>query len=276
MKKPWIGIDMGHKIYKVEKLDTQENYSQKVKIGGNLVPKLEKGGLIRSMTVKIPFFIISEITNFSTSPNISDKNQEVYVFQNEKNKKSCELDAKLTATVNNYYEEVYCSLVSSNLYDQRMLLEFSSQQNKDNIEEEWIEKSLWIPIHKIQSKKEIKEGIHNYIVAKLPIEIGRYKGEISLREKVVFKEKVIGIREISQDLILTKNEIVFSNKIRTGHNIVTVKKGNLHVEGYISQRIEYIVEQSASHNNMYQLIQNIVLELIIQVIQEQDVRVRII
>ncbi|MFE7377482.1 BC_2427 family protein [Bacillus cereus] len=276
MKKPWIGIDMGHKIYKVEKLDTQENYSQKVKVEGNLVPKLEKGGVIRSMTVKIPFFIISEITNFSTSPNISDKNQEVYVFQNEKNKKSCELDAKLTATVNNYYEEVYCSLVSSNLYDQRMLLELSSQQNKDNIEEEWIEKSLWIPIHKIQSKKEIKEGIHNYIVAKLPIEIGRYKGEISLREKVVFKEKVIGIREISQDIILTKNEIVFSNKIRTRHDIVTVKKGNLHVEGYISQRIEYIVEQSASHNNMYQLIQNIVLELIIQVIQEQDVRVRII
>ncbi|WP_434163677.1 hypothetical protein [Bacillus thuringiensis] len=44
MKKPWIGIDMGHKIYKVEKLDTQENYSQKVKIEGNLVPKLEKRG----------------------------------------------------------------------------------------------------------------------------------------------------------------------------------------------------------------------------------------
>lgn len=29
----------------------------------------------------------------------------------------------------------------------------------------------------------------NFITAKLPIEIGRYKGEISLREKVVFKEK---------------------------------------------------------------------------------------
>ena len=31
--------------------------------------------------------------------------------------------------------------------------------------------------------------VNNFITAKLPIEIGRYKGEISLREKVVFKEK---------------------------------------------------------------------------------------
>ncbi|PGQ15824.1 hypothetical protein COA05_28705, partial [Bacillus thuringiensis] len=37
----------------------------------------------------------------------------------------------------------------------------------------------------------------------------------------------------------------------------------------------YISEQSTLHDNEHQLIQNIVLELIIQVIQEQEVQVRI-
>ncbi|HDR8032363.1 DUF7852 domain-containing protein, partial [Bacillus cereus group sp. BceL107] len=52
-------------------------------------------------------------------------------------------------------------------------------------------------------------------------------------------------------------------------------KGSLLVEGYIYQCIEYISEQSKLHDNEHQLIQNIVLELIIQVIQEQEVQVRI-
>ena len=52
----------------------------------------------------------------------------------------------------------------------------------------------------------------NFITAKLPIEIGRYKGEISLREKVVFKEKVIGIKEVEQEIILTKPNFYTKSK----------------------------------------------------------------
>ena len=96
-----------------------------------------------------------------------------------------------------------------------------------------------------------------------------------MREKVVFKEKVIGIKEVEQEIILTKTEFLIPKVKKNEQNTLTVEKGSLLVEGYIYQCIEYISEQSKLHDNEHQLIQNIVLELIIQVIQEQEVQVRI-
>ncbi len=148
-------------------------------------------------------------------------------------------------------------------------------KKKGNKEENKVEASSWIPIHSIILESENGEDVNNFITAKLPIEIGRYKGEISLREKVVFKEKVIGIKEVEQEIILTKTEFLIPKVKKNGQNTLTVEKGSLLVEGYIYQCIQYISEQSTLHDNEHQLIQNIVLELIIQVIQEQEVQVRI-
>lgn len=270
MNKPWIGKGIWN-----EKQDTHDNPCEKRKKRDNLVPELAIATSVRSMIVKTPFSIISEVSSFLKFPNISRKNQEVFVFHNETNTECRELDAKLLTTVHHYHGEAYCSLVSSNLYEKRVLLEFPSQKAKGGIEENRIETSSWVPIHSMILEKEREGELNNYITAKLPIEIGRYKTEISLREMVVFKEKVIRIKEVSQKIILTKNKILFPKTIKTGQNPVTVEKGNLLVEGYIFQCIEYIIGQSTSRDSVYQLMQNIVLELIIQVLQEQDVRVKI-
>ena len=85
---------------------------------------------------------------------------------------------------------------------------------------------------------------------------------------------MIGIKEVEQEIILTKPNFNTKGK-KNEQNTLTVEKGSLLVEGYIYQCIEYISEQSKLHDNEHQLIQNIVLELIIQVIQEQEVQVRI-
>ncbi|MGG0722399.1 BC_2427 family protein [Bacillus mycoides] len=230
---------------------------------------------VRSIIVKTPFSIISDVTSFIKFPNINVKKQEAFVFRNEKDARGRELDAKLLTTVQHYHGEVNCNLVSSNLHEKRVLLEFSNQKVKGNMEENWIGTSSWIPIHGIILEKEEEADVNNYITGKLPIEIGRYKGEISLQEKVVFKEKVIGIREVSQEIILTKKEFLLPKIIKKGHNPSIIEKGSLFVEGYIFQCIEFISEQSTSHDKLYQLMQNIVLELTIQLLQEQEVRVRI-
>ncbi|MGG0456430.1 BC_2427 family protein, partial [Bacillus mycoides] len=230
---------------------------------------------VRSIVVKTPFSIISDVTSFIKFPNINVKKQEAFVFRNEKDARGRELDAKLLTTVQHYHGEVNCNLVSSNLHEKRVLLEFSNQKVKGNMEENWVGTSSWIPIHGIILEKEDEADINNYITGKLPIEIGRYKGEISLREKVVFKEKVIGIKEVSQEIILTKKEFLLPKIIKKGHNPSIIEKGSLLVEGYIFQCIEFISEQSTSHDKLYQLMQNIVLELTIQLLQEQEVRVRI-
>ncbi|MED3201673.1 BC_2427 family protein [Bacillus toyonensis] len=231
--------------------------------------------LVRSKVVKTPFSIISDVTSFIKFPNMNVKNQEVFVFRNQKDERGRELDTKLLTTVQHYQGEVNCNLVSSNLYEKRVLLELSNQKIKSNMEENWVGTSSWIPIHGIILDKEDEGGVNNYIPAKLPIEIGKYKGEINLREKVVFKEKVIEIKEVSQEIILTKKEFLLPKIIRKGNNPSKIEKGNLLVEGYIFQCIEFISERSTPHDNAYQLIQNLVLELTVQLLQEQEVWVRI-
>ncbi|MCU4787401.1 hypothetical protein OCF11_23835 [Bacillus cereus] len=275
MNKPWMGKGMGHKIYKVKERNIHDNLNRKVKKEEELISKSGIGSSVHSMIVKSPFSIISEVSNFKRSPNVNEKSQEKFEFRNEENTGCHELEAKLLSTVHHYYGEVYCSLVSSNLHEKRVLLEYPIHQAKGTIEDDEIETALWVPIHSMKLDMEKEEELNNYITAKLPVEIGKYKTEIGIRETVVFKEKIIGIKEVSQEIVLTKNEILLPPKIKTGQNSVIDGKGSLLVEGYIFQRIEYIIEENTSCENVYQLMQNIVLELVVQVLQEQEVRVKI-
>ncbi|UYO17908.1 BC_2427 family protein [Bacillus sp. 41-22] len=265
-----IGLEKVEVANESEK-KSEETESKRESIG--LGSKIETS--VHSMVVKTPFSIISEVSSFKVFPKINVKNQDAFVFRNEKDAEGRELDSKLLTTVQQYHSEAYCKLVSLNLHEKRVLVELYNQKVKGNNEENKVETSSWIPIHSIILESENGGAVSNYITARLPIEIGRYKGEISLREKVVFTEKVIGIKEVEQEIILTKTEFLVPKVKKNGQNKFTVEKGSLLVEGYIYQCIEYISEQSTFHDNVYQLVQNIVLELIIQVIQEQEVQVRI-
>ncbi|MEI5923919.1 BC_2427 family protein [Bacillus albus] len=257
----------------VSEVKKKEEVSEVKKENATSKSRIESS--VRSMVVKTPFSIISEVSSFKIFPKINIKNQEEFVFQNEKDVGRHELDSKLLTTVQQYHSEAYCEIVSFNLHEKRVLMELYNKKVIGNIEENKVETSSWTPIHSIVIEGENEGEINNVITAKLPIEIGKYKGEIILREKVVFKEKVIGIKEVEQEIVLTKTEFLVPKVIKNRQNTFTVEKGSLLVEGYIYQCIEYISEQSTFHNNVYQLMQNIVLELVVQVIQEQEVQVRI-
>ncbi|MBT2578663.1 hypothetical protein J7E43_14860 [Bacillus sp. ISL-8] len=265
-----IGLEKEEVANESEK-KSEETESKRESI--DLGSKIETS--VHSMVVKTPFSIISEVSSFKVFPKINVKNQDAFVFRNGKDAEGRELDSKLLTTVQQYHSEAYCKIVSLNLNEKRVLFELYNQKVKGNNEENKVETSSWIPIHSIILESENGGEVNNFIPAKLPIEIGRYKGEISLREKVIFKEKVIGIKEVEQEIILTKTEFLVPKVKKNGQNKFKVEKGSLLVEGYIYQCIEYISEQSTFHDNVYQLVQNIVLELIIQVIQEQEVQVRI-
>ncbi|HFK1784765.1 MULTISPECIES: BC_2427 family protein [Bacillus cereus group] len=302
MDNPLVGKGIWKKVYKGEILSAQDDLGEIRKNKKSEKTELEKKAKtiqvekksekteskkksidteskvetsVRSIEVKTPFSIISDVTSFIKFPNINVKSQEAFVFRNEKDARGRELDSRLLNTMQHYHGEINCNLVSSNLYEKRVLLELSNQKVKGNMEEGFVGVSSWIPIHGIILEKEIEGDVNNYITARLPIEIGKYKGEVSLIEKVVFKEKVIGIKEISQEIILTNKEFLLPKVIKKGHNPSIIEKGSLRVEGYIFQYIEFISEQSKSHEKPYQLMQNITVELTIQLLQEQEVRVRI-
>ncbi|QWG50948.1 hypothetical protein EXW28_14205 [Bacillus mycoides] len=265
-----IGLEKEEVANESEK-KSEETESKRKSI--DLGSKIETS--VHSMVVKTPFSIISEVSSFKVFPKKNVKNQDAFVFRNGKDAEGRELDSKLLTTVQQYHSEAYCKIVSLNLNEKRVLFELYNQKVKGNNEENKVETSSWIPIHSIILESENRGEVNNFITATLPIEIGRYKGEISLREKVIFKEKVIGIKEVEQEIILTKTEFLVPQVKKNGQNKFEVEKGSLLVEGYIYQCIEYISEQSTFHDNVYQLVQNIVLELIIQIIQEQEVQVRI-
>ncbi|SIQ66363.1 hypothetical protein SAMN05878494_2088 [Bacillus cereus] len=267
------GVSEVKKEEGVSEVKKEEGVSEVKKENATSESQIESS--VRSMVVKTPFSIISEVSSFKIFPKINIKNQESFVFQNEKDVGRRELDSKLLTTVQQYHSEAYCEIVSFNLHEKRVLMELYNKKVIGNIEENKVETSSWTPIHSIILEGKNEGEVNNVITAKLPIEIGKYKGEIILREKVVFKEKVIGIKEVEQEIVLTKTEFLVPKVIKNGQNTFTVEKGSLFVEGYIYQCIEYISEQSTFHNNVYQLMQNIVLELVVQVLQEQEVQVRI-
>ncbi|ALQ68469.1 BC_2427 family protein [Bacillus thuringiensis] len=260
---------------KIEKIFLGKEHKTSVLEGKSIDSESKIANSERSIEVKTPFSIISDVTSFKKFPNMNVKNQEVYVFRNEEDARGRELDSTLLTTMEYYHGEIDCNLVSSNLHEKRILLELSNQKEKGNIEEGWVGSSSWIPIHGIILEKEVEADVNNYITAKLPIEIGRYKGEISLIEKIVFKETVIEIKEVSQEIIVTNKEFLLPKIIKKGKNPSIIEKGSLRVEGYIFQCIEFTSEQSENHDKIYQLMQNIILELNVQLLQEQEVRVRI-
>jgi len=117
---------------------------------------------------------------------------------------------------------------------------------------------------------------------RVPVIVGEYKIEICLEENIVFQEKMIKVNEISKEVILT-NCIFVPNQLSRTLNDGTYKalKGNLFIEGFIHQEIEYTVlhdsatipELDESDSYSTQLSQKIVLELIIHLLQSQKVRV---
>ncbi|MBY0600139.1 BC_2427 family protein [Bacillus bingmayongensis] len=302
MNKPWIGNEMIDKIFSEHKRtpeleieekspsemeleessppehEVEESSPSEIEREDNSPSELKAGRLGRLMTVRIPFSTIAEVTGFLISPIMNSTNEEAFVFQNEENETFRELDTRLLATVHHYNEQPYCRLISSKLFEKRIFLEFSSESYIKHSGKNQLEQSFWVPIHNLNSKQRNEKKSSNYVTTKLPVEIGKYKTEISLEERVMFQEEV-EIKEISQEIVLTDSKFFAQKVLNAKEHSVTIEKGKLLVEGYVVQRIEYTIGCSNEQSNesfRYQLLQKMVLELIVQLLQEQEVKVEII
>ncbi|MFB6732741.1 hypothetical protein ACFCVW_30615, partial [Bacillus mobilis] len=113
----------------------------------------------------------------------------------------------------------------------------------------------------------------NYITGELPIELGRYKTEISLQEVIDFKNRIKGFQNISQDVILTESKLLLSKRTERADSHskeIVIDKGTLFVKGHILQTIECLIDNKQSRDNFYCLMQNIELELVIKILQKQE------
>jgi hypothetical protein len=242
-------------------------------------------GKVCSMTIKSPLSIIVEIDDFLQPPIFGDTVQNTSEFLDLNNKQSPQFDTKLFNTTTYYPEQPYCRLICSKIHEIIFLTDTVHTYDTNNKNNHY--KSVVVPLHdslfmKTGETNNNSYTFHDFIHIRVPVVVGEYKIEVCLEENVIFEEDVMRVKEISKEVVLTNCKFVptqFSQSL--GNGTCTVLKGNLFIEGYIRQNIEYtafhnrnagsIQKKSVTHLN--QLCQKIVLDLIIHLLQVQQVLV---
>ncbi|MCT1537898.1 MULTISPECIES: BC_2427 family protein [Lysinibacillus] len=233
-------------------------------------------GEVCTIIQKSPFSTYVEINDFLHAPIYGENVQNtIFDFLDLNDNLSPQLQTKLLQTISIYPEQPDCRLVSSNI--NQMISLMRTDTNKKNGSEQHPFKSVVVPLHNSQA---IKKGEINssepFIHIRVPVVLGEYKIEICMEEKIAFDKGIEEVKEITNEVVLSDCRFVPIHRSQSlGNRTRTVLKGNLFIEGYIQHNIEYRVSntqnKSAIHPN--RLCQNIVLELIIQMLQVQKIKV---
>lgn len=233
-------------------------------------------GEVCTIIQKSPFSTYVEISDFLHAPIYGENVQNtIFDFLDLNDNLSPQLQTKLLQTISIYPEQPDCRLVSSNI--NQMISLMRTDTNKKNGSEQHPFKSVVVPLHNSQA---IKKGEINssepFIHIRVPVVLGEYKIEICMEEKIAFDKGIEEVKEITNEVVLSDCSFVPIRRSQSlGNGTRTVLKGNLFIEGYIQHNIEYRVSntqnKSAIHPN--RLCQNIVLELIIQMLQVQKIKV---
>ncbi|KOS61983.1 BC_2427 family protein [Lysinibacillus sp. FJAT-14222] len=242
-------------------------------------------GTVCSITKKILISTHVEIDDFLHAPICGEIVKNTFDFLDLDNHPTPQFETKLFNTTTDYPELPECRLVRSK-FNEIVFLMRTNTYDKNN-QKSYPSKSIGIPLHNTRSIKQGETNNHSYssddfIHIRAPVVVGEYKIEICLEENIVFEKGIVGVKDISNEVVLTDCRFIpnqFSQSL--GNGTCSALKGNLYIEGYIHQSIEYtafhtgnaLPAQSESLNHPNQMCQNIVLELIIHLLQAQKIRV---
>ncbi|MGE7692911.1 BC_2427 family protein [Lysinibacillus sp. NPDC094177] len=242
-------------------------------------------GKVCSITKKILISTHVEIDDFLHAPICGESVKNTFDFLDPDNRLTPQFETKLFSTTTDYPEQPDCRLVHSKINEIIFLMK-TDAYDKNN-QKSSPSKSVVVPLHNTQSIKKGETNYHSsssgdFIHIRAPVVVGEYKIEICLEENIVFEKGIVGVKDISNEVVLTNCRFVpnqFSQSL--GNGTCSALRGNLFIEGYIHQSIEYTAShignavpaqnESLIHSN--QLCQNIVLEIIIHLLQAQKIRV---
>ncbi|MEY9975477.1 BC_2427 family protein [Lysinibacillus sp. RC79] len=242
-------------------------------------------GEIYSRTQKIPISTHVEIDDFLHAPICGEVVKNTFNFLDPDNHLTPQFETKLFSTTTDYPEQPDCRLVHSKMNEIIFLMKtdtYDKNNQKSNPS-----KSVVVPLHNTQSIKKGETNYHSYssddfMHIRAPVVVGEYKIEICLEENIVFEKGIVGVKDISNEVVLTNCSFVpnqFSQSL--GNGTCSALKGSLFIEGYIQQNIEYtsshtrnaVPAQNESLIHSNQMCQNLVLEIIIHLLQAQKIRV---
>lgn len=250
-------------------------------------PQIEsvKCGRIYSLTSKSPFSTIVKIKDFLHPPIFGGIDQNTIEFIDLNNKQWPQLDTKLVNSTAHYQEEIFGRLIHSKISGSIFLtttVHACNMNKQDNVYH-----TFAAPLHDspdtISAETDnISCPTHHFINIRVPVIVGEYKVEIPLDEDIMFDEEILGIKGISNEVILKECRLVPTQfHPSLGEGTRKAREGDLFLEGYIHQNIEYSVVdkingttiQKESVMNFYQLHQKIAVELIVHILQIQPVRI---
>ncbi|MGE7947385.1 BC_2427 family protein, partial [Lysinibacillus sp. NPDC093688] len=241
-------------------------------------------GTVCSITKKILISTHVEIDDFLHAPICGEIVKNTFDFLDLDNHLTPQFETKLFNTTTDYPELPECRLVRSK-FNEIIFLKRTNTYDKNN-QKSYPSKSVGIPLHNKRSIKQRETNNHSYssddfIHIRAPVVVGEYKIEICLEENIVFEKGIMGVKDISNEVVLTDCRFVPKFSQSLGNGTCSALKGKLYIEGYIHQSIEYtaphtgnaVPAQNESFNHSNQMCQNIVLELIIHMLQAQKIRV---
>lgn len=237
-----------------------------------------QSGTIYCKTIKCPFSTSVEIDNFSHAPIFGEVSQHTFEFIDPSNTQCSSLDTKFISTSTFYPESPSCQLVSSTIHE---VVYLTNTPHMHEPKKHNRSKSAIVPLHPSPTTKKSNHASYtdHSIKIRVPVVVGEYNIEICIEEEILFEEKVIGIKEISKNIVLTNCHFTptqFSKPL--GDGTCVASNGMLSIEGFIVQSIEYNAMPRTNKNSnkemkMMMLHEKITLELAIQLLQTQGVHV---
>jgi len=242
--------------------------------------EISQSGNIYCKTIKSPFATFVEIEDFLHAPLFGEISQHTFEFLDPSNKQSFQLDTKFISTSTYYPEQPSCHLVSSAIHEIIYLTKDlhtngTKKHNHNN------SKSIMIPIHSSQKIGESNHAndTHDFIKIRVPVIVGEYKIEICIEEEILFEEEVTRINKVSKNVVLTNCHFTPTQLSKPlGDGTCAASNGVLSIEGLIVQNIEYVAmfdtnKSSFERTEVIHLHEKITLELMVQLLQEQGIRV---
>lgn len=254
------------------------------KIKSNNSPELDKAiptsiqGEVYTITQKSPFSTFVEINDFLHAPICGENVQKsTFEFLDLQDDLTPQLETKLFHTIIDYPEQPNYRLVRSNINQMIFLMRTEKNDKKNKYHHPY--KSGVVPLHNSQTIHKGETNSYSsdsFIHIRVPVVLGEYKIEICMEEYIAFDKGIEGVKEITNEVVLSDCRFVPIHKSKILENgTCTVLKGNLFIEGYIQHNIEYTVSNKPNETDIHpnQLCQNIVLELVIHMLQVQKIKV---
>ncbi|NME05806.1 hypothetical protein [Psychrobacillus sp. BL-248-WT-3] len=231
---------------------------------------------IKTKTIYIPFSTYVDIEDFMNPALYGSAKQEGYNFLPTNNDHFPLLDTVFFDSMYFFQEELYCHLLGYKVHE----ILFSAHNNdsqKLSVAENNLYKSQ-VKVRHNSGQKENKLPLAVHI--KVPVIIGEYDVEISLKRALDLEERVVNIKELSKDIQLASCKFIPSSFEQSNEEgVQQATRGKLLIEGTIIQRIEYTVLSESEEklrkkdlpSESPKVQQNAVIELVLQLLQVQKV-----